>query len=40
LIKFNREERERFLNKNLKAALATLDKNGFPLIMALFLKSS
>ncbi len=35
LIKFNREEREQFLNKNLKAALATLDKNGFPHVVAM-----
>ena len=35
LIKFNREEQEQFLNKNLKAALATLDKNGFPHVVAM-----
>jgi PPOX class probable F420-dependent enzyme len=35
LIKFNREEQEQFLNKNLKGALATLDKNGFPHVVAM-----
>ena len=35
LIKFSREEQEQFLNKNLKAALATLDKNGFPHVVAM-----
>jgi nitroimidazol reductase NimA-like FMN-containing flavoprotein (pyridoxamine 5'-phosphate oxidase superfamily) len=35
LIKFNREEQEQFLNKNIKAALATLDKNGFPHVVAM-----
>ncbi|MGD0117516.1 MAG: pyridoxamine 5'-phosphate oxidase family protein [Candidatus Binatus sp.] len=35
LIKFNRDEQEQFLNKNLKAALATLDKNGFPHVVAM-----
>ena len=35
LIKFNREEQEQFLNKNLKAALATLDKNGFPHVVGM-----
>jgi nitroimidazol reductase NimA-like FMN-containing flavoprotein (pyridoxamine 5'-phosphate oxidase superfamily) len=35
LIKFTLEEREQFLNKNLKAALATIDKNGFPHVVAM-----
>jgi PPOX class probable F420-dependent enzyme len=35
LIKFSPEEQEKFLNENLKAALATLDKNGFPHIVAM-----
>ena len=35
LIKFNPEEEEQFLNKNLTAALATLDKNGFPHVVAM-----
>src|ERR1700685_2166262 len=35
LIKFHRDEQEQFLNKHLKAALATLDKNGFPHVVAM-----
>ncbi len=35
LIKFTPEEQEQFLGRNLKAALATIDKNGFPHVVAM-----
>jgi nitroimidazol reductase NimA-like FMN-containing flavoprotein (pyridoxamine 5'-phosphate oxidase superfamily) len=35
LIKFNPDEQDQFLARNLKAALATLDKNGFPHVVAM-----